>query len=129
MPGNAGRLKGKGLAMEETKYEVEVSLLLKGAFTVAADDESCAEEVVNLMLAAGRIKLSDLEPAETWVDCIGEADEDAEPMNGDGAEDGEAGDDSPGYVYPLSQRPCGQECSTAEKAGCGTARALRIERM
>ena len=115
--------------MEETKYEVEVSLLLKGAFTVAADDESCAEEVVNLMLAAGRIKLSDLEPAETRVDCIGEADEDAEAMNGDESKDEDSDGDSPGYACPLSQQPCNQECSTAEKAGCGTARALRIERM
>ena len=94
-----------------------------------ADDESCAEDAVNLMIANGRISLSDLESGEWRVDCVGEADDDAEPMNGDGAEDGEAGDDSPGYVYPLSQRPCGQECSTAEKAGCGTASALRIERM
>ena len=81
--------------MEETKYEVEVTLLLKGAFTVAADDESCAEEVVNLMLAAGRIKLSDLESAETRVDCIGEADEDAEPMNGGESEDEDSDGDPP----------------------------------
>ena len=110
--------------MEETKYEVEVSILLKGSFTVVADDESCAEEAVNRMLADGRIKLADLEPAETRVDCIGEDDEDAEPMNGDESEDEDSDGDSPGYTCPLSQRPCDQDCSTAEKANCGYHQGL-----
>ena len=105
--------------MEETKYEVEVSVRLKGSFTVVADDESCAEDAVNLMLADGRINLSDLESAESHVDCVGEADDDAEPMNGGESEDEDSDGDPPGYVCPLSQRPCDQECSTAEKASCG----------
>ena len=110
--------------MEETKYEVEVSILLKGSFTVVADDESCAEETVNRMLANGRINLSDLESAESHVDCVGEADDDAEPMNDGESEDGDSDGESLGYVCPLSQRPCDQECSTAEKANCGYYQGL-----
>ena len=81
--------------MEKTKYEVEVSILLKGSFTVVADDQSCAEEAVNRMLANGRINLSDLESAESHVDCVGEADDDAEPMNGGESEDEDSDGDPP----------------------------------
>ena len=81
--------------MEKTKYEVEVSVRLKGSFTVVADDESCAEDAVNLMIAHGEINLSDLESGEWRVDCVGEADDDAEPMNGGESEDEDSDGDPP----------------------------------
>ena len=79
--------------MEEKKYEVTVSVRLHGAFTVRAIDESCAEEIVNRMFAAGEITLGDLESAdETRVDCVGESEPDAKAVND---ADGEAEDAEP----------------------------------
>lgn len=106
---------------EEKKYEVTVSVRLHGAFTVRAIDESCAEEIVNRMFAEGAIKLGDLEFAdETRVDCTGESETNAKAVNENDAEaeDAEDGDEPTKHICPMSQQPCDEDCSRAEKANC-----------
>ena len=107
---------------EQKKYEVTISVRLHGAFTVFAKDETDAEEVVKSMFENDEIKLGDLEFAdETLVDCVGESNPDAKAVNDpdakkDAAEEG--GGEPPKHVCPLTQQPCDEDCSWAEKANC-----------
>lgn len=81
------------------KYEVTVSIRLHGSFTVEAENEREAEDIIKRKFEEGEIVCDDLEFAdERCIDCVGEA--------------------ADGYVCPLSQRPCDGDCSRSEKANC-----------
>ena len=107
---------------EQKKYEVTISVRLHGAFTVFAKDEVSAEEVVKSMFENDEIKLGDLEFVdETLVDCAGESDANAKAVNDPDAKavaDDEVGEEPPKHICPLSQQPCDEDCSWAEKANC-----------
>ena len=96
------RTERKAKAEATKRYEVTISVRLHGTFTVEAKDERQAEEIVGAKFGAGEIKVSELEEAdETRIDCVGEAE-----------------DDPPKHICPLSQQPCDEECSWDEKANC-----------
>ena len=107
---------------ELKKYEVTISVRLHGAFTVFAKDEASAEEVVKSMFENDEIKLGDLEFAdETLVDCAGESDANAKAVNDPDAKSvaaEEDGEKPPKHICPMSQQPCDEDCSWAEKANC-----------
>ena len=55
------------------RYEVTISVRLHDAFTVEAESEQEAEDIVGTKFTQDEIKLSDLDFAdETHIDCVGE---------------------------------------------------------
>ena len=96
------RTQGQAETDWPKKYDVTISVRVRGTFTVEAKDERQAEEIVGAKLSAGKIKLTEIEEAdETKIDCADEVE-----------------NEPPKHICPLSQQPCDEECSWGEKANC-----------
>lgn len=96
-------------------YEVTVSMRLHGAFNVEAESEDEAERIVGAKLKSGEITLDQMEVAdETHIDCV------TDGSDKDGVDEG--------FICPLHQCPCDQECSWAEKANCEYYQGLSATR-
>ena len=91
-------------AKGEHRYTVSLHVSMGDIVEVTAKDERDAERIVQEKWERGDITLDDLTEHDVQIDCTAQLDHE---------DDAESG-----FICPLHQRPCDQECSWGEKANC-----------